>query len=629
MTPELDDDRFEAICNASPDAILLVDADGSIAFANRRISDILGYEPAELVGDHVDRLVPAEARPGHAALVSEYVADPEPRAMGADLDLEAVAKDGTRVPVDIALSPIETGGEAGVVAVVREVTNQLALERKYQRILEAVPDPVVVADAETGEILEANERAGALFGYDPSALVGMNQMALHPSGEAERYRGLFEHHVGAEQEIVTHLPDGSNVLIETAEGEHVPVEINAHVFEDGDHRRIAGVFRDLRRRRSHARALRELHSATRQLMAATDRETVATLASETASSVLGLDLNGVHFYDEVTDQLVPVAWSDAVESIFEGAPPSIPAREGLAGEAYQSGEPASYDDVREAAGVLDEETPFRSELYLPLGDFGVCIVGSTAVDDFDSTDEALARVLAANVEAALGRVEREERLRSQNERLEEFTSVVSHDLRNPLNVAMGSLELAQEDVESEHLATVARAHDRMGELIDDLLALAKQGQGLDELDSVDLADVVERCWRHVETAAATLHVDTDRTILADESRVRQLLENLFRNAVVHGAGADGRVTVTVGDLQGGFFVADDGPGISPDDREHLFEMGFTTETDGTGFGLAIVETVAEGHGWTVSVAESEAGGVRFVFDGADVRHGPRRTVSEH
>ena len=62
---------------------------------------------------------------------------------------------------------------------------------------------------------------------------------------------------------------------------------------------------------------------------------------------------------------------------------------------------------------------------------------------------------------------------------------------------------------------------------------------------------------------------------------------------------------------GGFAVADDGPGIPADDRDRVFESGYTTG-DGTGLGLAIVKTIAEAHGWTVSVTESDAGGARFV-----------------
>ncbi|WP_123619488.1 PAS domain-containing sensor histidine kinase [Halorubrum sp. CSM-61] len=213
------------------------------------------------------------------------------------------------------------------------------------------------------------------------------------------------------------------------------------------------------------------------------------------------------------------------------------------------------------------------------------------------------------------RKRREEALREQNERLEEFASIVSHDLRNPLSVAQGQLVLAREKCDSEHLDHVARSHERMSALIDDLLTLARGGEGVDGPERVPLRELVEECWAGVETADATLRIETDRAVRADRSRLRQLFENLLRNSVEH-AGDD--VTVTVGDCDGGFYVADDGPGIPANDRETVFQPGYTTIDDGTGFGLEIVEAVADAHGWEVVLTESKDGGARFEFTGVGV-----------
>jgi signal transduction histidine kinase len=100
----------------------------------------------------------------------------------------------------------------------------------------------------------------------------------------------------------------------------------------------------------------------------------------------------------------------------------------------------------------------------------------------------------------------------------------------------------------------------------------------------------------------------DQTILADHGRLRQLLENLFRNAVDHG-GED--VAITVGELEQGFYVADDGPGISPDNRDNVFESGYSTSEDGNGLGLQIVKQIVDGHDWDITVTESKEGGARF------------------
>lgn len=231
----------------------------------------------------------------------------------------------------------------------------------------------------------------------------------------------------------------------------------------------------------------------------------------------------------------------------------------------------------------------------------------------------------------------ERRLTRQNERLEQFASIISHDLRNPLNVANGRLTLAKEESDSEHLAHIERAHDRMDDLIEDILALARDGSDIDDFEPVDLATVLNECWANVETDTATIEVATDRTIVADKRRLKQLLENLIRNAVEHGSTTnrtesgdsvehgsvdrrtraaesgydDNELTVTVGDLADGFYIEDTGRGIPESDRSDIFAAGHSTTANGTGLGLHIVSEVADAHGWEITVTESDTGGARF------------------
>ena len=201
---------------------------------------------------------------------------------------------------------------------------------------------------------------------------------------------------------------------------------------------------------------------------------------------------------------------------------------------------------------------------------------------------------------------RERALETQNERLEEFTGIVSHDLRNPLQVIDGHLELASETGDLDHVEAAKDGVDRIERLLDDLLRLAQQGRTIEETTATSLAAAVREAWSVVGSADASLSVETDRTVAADAERLQQALENLFRNAVEHGGN-----TVTVGDTDDGFYVEDDGPGIPAGERGTVFEFGVTTSEDSTGFGLAIVERIVEAHGWSISVTESNAGGACF------------------
>ena len=220
--------------------------------------------------------------------------------------------------------------------------------------------------------------------------------------------------------------------------------------------------------------------------------------------------------------------------------------------------------------------------------------------------------------------------------IDHVASVVSHDLRNPLDVAKARLEAGRELGEDEHFEHVAQAHERMERIIQDVLTLARGEEVVEPDDTVDLTDIAETAWETVETDGATLRIaDQLPTATADPDRVRRLFENLFRNCVEHGSKgsraepndneehrstssrtqSDDSVSVTVGRLDGdstvGFYVADDGPGILPEDRERVFEPGYSSDEHGTGLGLAIVARIVDLHGWSIEVTESEAGGARF------------------
>jgi len=239
------------------------------------------------------------------------------------------------------------------------------------------------------------------------------------------------------------------------------------------------------------------------------------------------------------------------------------------------------------------------------------------------------------------RKRKEQELQAQNERLEQFASVVSHDLRNPLSVAASYLEAAQTEAThaTEHLEAVAEAHDRMERLIEDLLVLARDGQQIDDIGPVDFQSLADQCWQHVSTAEATLVLELDGQIQADADRLAQLLENLFRNSIEHGATgvADTeRLQIRVGPLEGGsggrdtqgdqdddsgpngFYIEDNGSGIPPELRTKIFEEGYTTGEDGSGLGLQIVRTIVDAHGWSITATEGTDGGARFEITGVDL-----------
>ncbi len=214
------------------------------------------------------------------------------------------------------------------------------------------------------------------------------------------------------------------------------------------------------------------------------------------------------------------------------------------------------------------------------------------------------------------REEREAKLREQNERLERFAARTAHDLRNPLTIAEGHLELAREGHGDEHFEEVAQSHARIEELVEEILTLARQGQLVVDPESISLRDAAQSAWTNVSTADVSLSVRSDATLLADDSRLLACFENLFRNAVEHG-GSSVRVGAIDAGERCGFYVEDNGPGIPETDTDDVFEAGYTTAQKGTGFGLAIVRQIAEGHDWEVAAVQGTDGGARFEITGVE------------
>jgi len=224
------------------------------------------------------------------------------------------------------------------------------------------------------------------------------------------------------------------------------------------------------------------------------------------------------------------------------------------------------------------------------------------------------------------RKRRETELQRKNERLEQFVGVVSHDLRNPLNVARGYVELADERTDDDALEQADERTDddaleqadealvRTQEMVEELLELARQGRTVDDPESIRVGEAARLAWAHVDTAGATLAVDADLVVRADPTRLQEAFENLFRNAVEHGSTGSrtsSDVTVRVGADADSFWVEDDGPGFDADEVDVVFQSGYTTAENGTGFGLDIVENIVEAHGWQIEATDGTDGGARF------------------
>lgn len=465
-------------------------------------------------------------------------------------------------------------------------TNEGTRPEFHQRVVELSADVATIFDAD-GTITYVSPSVRRILGYDPDDLVGdQGYEYVHPEdreANANAVEQALEQDESAVAEVRFRRADGTWCWIESTLRDH---------RDDPVVGGILGMSRDISDRKAKQQEYRQL---------ATEYE---TFLENVADAIFLLNVR-------------PTKSAHKFE--FERLSPSYEEQTGLRTQEVKGKTPEEvFGDERGAELTANYHRCVRASEPLSYQE------ELPVTDDARFWDTVLAPVIADGKVTRLigitrnvtGRVRRERQLKSQNEQLDEFASVISHDLRNPLTVAMGRMQFLSDEYDNEHIAATVRALDRIDEIVQDTLTLARQGKVVSEMEEIDFGGLIGRCWQTVPTGEATLDFADGLQIRGDQSRLQHLFENLFRNAVEHG-GED--VTVCVGQFDThGIYVEDTGQGIPEEQRERVLEPGHSTTTDGTGFGLTIVNRVAEAHGWALQIRESSAGGARFEFLSVDI-----------
>jgi PAS domain S-box-containing protein len=594
----------ERAMDEAPVGIVLTDpglASNPITYANRGFARLTGYTESEAAGRNC-RFLQGERTAREPVERLRHAVD---AGESVTVELLNYRKDGSAFWNRVTVAPLFKGDEVrNFVGIQQDVTEATRRERELEHEREFVEQGLdVLSDVfyvigTDGRLRRWNKRVEAITGYGSDRIAEMDVTELVPPEERDRIEAAVENTLR-----------GAWVTIEstllTADGDRIPYEFTGARLTDSDGELVGvvGTGRNVSERKRRQTVLEALHEIATTVQTADSVDDVCERTVDAAADVLEFDMCSLLLCEG--EWLIPRATSAGAPS--DGSRP-MRLDQGLAGKTFQTDESYRIDEV----GPDDDTDPandsYRSGFSVPIGTHGVFQAASSEPKAFDAQDVEFAEMLVSHTASTIDRIEREAALKRQNERLEEFASIVSHDLRNPLNVAAGRLDLAREQRDYSHLADVEQAHTRMAAMIDDLLTLAQEGRSVVETEPVDVAEIVADCWQHVETKEARLDVETARSIEADPARFQRLLENLVRNAVEH---AGPNVTVTVGDLENGLFVEDDGPGIPADEREVVFETGYSERREGTGFGLGIVERICDAHGWDVTATAGDDGGARF------------------
>jgi PAS domain S-box-containing protein len=514
--------------------------------------------------------------------------------------------DGTRTTVELPRPG--DGGAEGI-----DVTDLKARERRLQTITDRMTDAVIEVDR-AWQITLLDSRAADILGIDSEAAVDRELWTVLEGARGTEFETAFREAMASR-------------TAEEVEGYYPPIDawLAVYVYPDFDGG-LSFYFRNVTDRKAREQELQHRQDVLRriyEIIAERDRsfgeqvESLLALGREELDTAFG-SLSRIDG-DEYTFEIVDAADEDAVQP-----GDTVPV-------SATNCEVAAAQQRTLVLGNIERDAPELTD-RAGFAEWGIsCYLGAPVfvdgtvygtfcfydteprADQFSEWEVTLVDLLSRWVSYGL-QIERDTRgIERENERLDRFVAVVSHDLRNPLSVLEGSIELAAETGDPEHFARAERAVDRMNALVDDLLKLARSGGTEPALEVVGLARSVDRAWDRLPAEGTELTVASDSRIRADPTMLRQLLENLLRNAVVYGG-----ESVSVTDIEGGFAVEDDGPGIPPADRGRVFDVGYSTSSEGSGFGLAIVRDVVDAHGWTIALTAGADGGARFEITGVDV-----------
>ncbi|GEM_PF-770770 len=615
------------LLEAAPDAMVVVDEQGRIGFANAHTQRLFGYSPSELSGAPLEVLLPARYRSRHAEHFAKFFTTPRVRLMGAGLELSGLRKDGQEFPVEIALSPVRIAGRAMVIAAIRDITDRKRIEdvlRRSQEELEttlnSIGDGVIATDLE-GRVVRMNPIAERLTGWSAAEAAGRNL--------DEVFRILSEDmRASVESPVPRVLREGvvvglaNHTVLISRDGTERPIaDSGAPIRDDkGALRGVVLVFRDKTEEAAAVNALRQSEETFRGLLEAAPD---AMVIVDARGCIKLLNAQTEHLFGYPRAELVGKPVEVLIPDRFRARHPEH-VRDFVA--APHTRPMGSGMDLY---GRRRDGTEFPVEVALsPMSSADGTLV-TAAIRDVSDRRQA-EKVRNRNLE-----LEMENRREREASRLKsEFLAHMSHELRTPLNAIIGFGEIlyaGQVDPSSpqakEFLGDILTSGRHLLQLINDILDLSKVEAGRMEFraETIDVRTVIGEVCGIVRTGAAEKRIRVDVEVESgldaalDPARFKQVLYNYLSNALKF-TPEGGRVIVrarTEGADRLRLDVQDTGPGIAPGDIARLFtefaqiEPRVARKLGGTGLGLALTKRLVEAQGGLVGVTSEVGKGSLF------------------
>jgi PAS domain S-box-containing protein len=606
--------KYRGLMEAAPDAMVVVNQGGEIVLLNVQAEKQFGYRRDELLGQKVTNIIPEGFAERLIADDLRSSEDALAQQIGTGIELNARRKDGSKFPIEIMLSPLESPEGTLVTAAIRDISVRknaekvlAQMEGKYRGLLEAAPDAMVVVN-QGGEIVLLNLQAEKQFGYRRDELLGQRVTNIIPEGFAERL--VADDLRSAEDALAQEIGTGIELTGRRKDRSEFPIELMLSPLDSTEGTLVTAAIRDISVRRNAEKHLAQMEGRYRGLLeAAPDPMVVVNQSGE----IVLLNLQAEKQFGYRRNELLGQKVKNIIPEGFA---------ERLIADGLRSAEDALAQQIGtgiELSGRRKDRTEFPIELMLsPLGGAEGILV-TAAIRDISVRKAAEADLLLKVKE-----------LNRSNEELGQFAYIASHDLQEPLRMVASYTQLLSRRYKGklgsdadEFIAFAVDGATRMQRLIQDLLAYSRVGTKGKELLNTSSEDALRHALSNlrgaIEDSGALVTHDPLPQVLADETQLIQLFQNLVGNAIKYQN--PGIPKIHIGATNGGkqyqFAVQDNGLGIDPQYFEKIFGMfqrlHKREEFAGTGIGLAICKKIVERHGGNISVASQPGVGSTFRF----------------